>query len=350
MSGEATATRKGAKKQPTDWRGAPAEYSLYAPVPHKAEDYFSLLSPTQEKVVRYLMKVGTRNENDVWVCGQHSYADIARATRLHWTTVRRAVLSLIEKKSLERREVWSHGKKGGRRVATAYEIPAFKDVLERRRAIPGAAVTPEGHLLYIGRDKRIMMLEAAKLWAIDLAKVPNERAQQRAARAMRPPVAQQPAVEAKATEQAEATAAPATGPPEEVKEVDYPKVIKDAFKNCVSQAHFGKGTAIELIRKARQQAAARGEPISDREIADAIYAGRDGARGGIVQTIAFYRTALPEKVGAILDARIDARNELIANGGVCPKCNGDGLVRVYHRGVGTVERCECQREGARAAG
>lgn len=162
----------GAKKQPNDWRGAPPDYSLYAPIPHLAEDFLAPLTPTQIQIVNWLKGQGKRQANDTWVCGQLSYAAIARGTRLHWTTVARNTAELREKQSLDTREVWARDQKGGRRVGTLYSIPSYSDALARRRAIPDAAVTPAGHVLFIGRAKRFMTREDAALWGIDLAKVP----------------------------------------------------------------------------------------------------------------------------------------------------------------------------------
>ena len=324
----------GLKKQPNEWRGAPADYSAYAPHPHAAEDYFALLTPTQERIIRYLMSVGKRQENDVWVCGQHSWASIARAVRCHWTTVKRNIEALIQKESLDSREVWSRNKKGGRRMGTQYSIPAFGDALKRRRALPGVAVTSSGALLYIGRYRTPMSRETAiEKWAIDLAKVPSSSAAQR--RSLPP----EPKMEAEAVE---------SNPPPKEKPDPLPREILTAFKDCVQQKLFDKAIATKLILAARKIGIDRGEPLSDQDIVDAIIAGWENARRK-VQTIAFYNAALPEKIKAILDARTEHRETVAANPGICPYCNGRGLVVRVINGIGATERCACMRE-ERAAG
>jgi hypothetical protein len=331
----------GARKQPNDWRGAPPDYSLYAPNPHPAEDYFALLTPTQEKIIRYLMSVGKRQENDIWVCGQHSWTSIGRAVRLHWTTVKRNVEALIQKQSLDRREVWSRNKKGGRRMGTLYSIPAFGDALERRRALPGVAVTANGALLYVGRFRTPMTMEAALKWGINLAKVPPSSAAPR--RTVLPASQKEGAAVQTVNDEAMQPNPPPPGKPEPL-----PREILAAFRSCVQQKLFDKAIAVKLILSARKIGVERGELLSDQDIVDAIYAGWENAKRK-VQSIAFYNAALPEKVRAILEDRADRREAVTANAGACPYCNGAGIIARVINGVGVNERCVCQRE-ERAAG
>lgn len=174
---------RGAKKRQNAWRGAPADYSLYAPVPHLAEDFWSLADATEEKILRILISGGKRQANDTWVCGQHSYAGLARQTRLHWTTIKRRVETTRFKEMVDTRPVWARDQKGGRRVGTLYSIPSYQDALERRRKIPGVAKTPAGHVLCIGRKKRLMtQAEAVDAWGINLAMMPPTSARQEPAR------------------------------------------------------------------------------------------------------------------------------------------------------------------------
>lgn len=332
----------GATKRATEWFTPPPDKSAYAPSPHVAPDFYSLLSQTERILIEWFKQIGKRQENQSWVCGQWSYAKIAREVKLHWTTVRRAVASLKAKQSLDTRDVWSHDKKGGRRVGTLYTVPSYTDSLARRRAIPGVALTAVGHVICIGRAKRIMTREMAAEWQIDLAKAPRSDY----SKARRTPTIAEAAATAAASQQ-EAPAAPANGPPAEeqppttmTKPDPLPREVHRALKECVRQRMFSRGVAERLVLNARKIALQRGMTLTDEDIVTCIYAGWDAARKD-VQSIAFYNTALPEKVNAMLDERADRIAAWKQAGGTCPDCGGSGTRRAVVRGVGYSTRCDC---------
>ena len=273
-----------------------------------------------------------------WYCGQWSYVTLARQLRMHWTTVRRALLGLIRKCSLDARPVWSLDGRGHRRVGTVYTIPAYGDALERRRALPDVAITAVGHLLCIGRSRRIMTKAEAQEWQIDLARAPrtyNERELPAPA----------PAVDTAAASEGEQAAAPAHGPPAEEgamhqKPQAVPLAILKAFRLHVA-GMVPKGDAEHLISAARQIAAGRGVPLTDEDICECIHAGAAAAGKKGVRSIRFYRSTLPEKVNALLDERGDRIREWKDKGGACPLCRDAGWRMGTVRGIPQEVRCDC---------
>jgi hypothetical protein len=333
---------KGATKRASEWYTPAPDKSAYAPSPHVAPDFYSLFSQTERLLIDWLKspKVGRRQENDSWVCGQWSYARIAREVKLHWTTVRRAVAGLKSKQSLDTREVWASDRKGGRRVGTLYTIPSYDDALARRRLIPGVAVTALGHVVYLGRAKRIMTREVAAEWRIDLAKAPRSAYSERRIRPANPAQAM-PAV-------AERPAAPANGPPPEeehpattmTKPDPLPREVLRTLKDCVRQRMFSRGIAERLVLNARKIAVLRGMVLTDEDIVVCIQAGWEAAKRD-VGTIAFFNSALPEKVNALLDERADRIAAWKQAGGTCPDCGGRGLRQIACRGGTMQVRCDC---------
>jgi hypothetical protein len=329
-------------KRATEWFTPDASTSAYAPSPHVAPDFYSLLTSNEERIIRWLTspKVGRQLENKSWVCGQLSYAKIAAGTGLHWTTVKRAILGLKAKQSLDTRDVWSRDRAGGRRMGTLVSVPSFEDALERRRAIPDAAVTAVGHIVYIGRARRIMTKAQAAAWKIDLHKAPRSYAAEQKRR--------RPAAAAAAPpREGYAPAAPATGPPQEEQESPMkpkpeplPRQIRNALKACVRQKLFTDGHAERLVLNARKIALQRGMALTDDDIVACIEAGWESAKREVL-TIAFYNTALPDKVNALLDERGDRIAEWRKAGGQCPECGGRGVRAAVVRGVGTTVRCDC---------
>jgi hypothetical protein len=331
------------KKRANEWRTPPAGLSAYAPHPHVAPNFDSLLTAHERLILDYFRnptqnKQAKQLDTRVWVCGQHSYATLARALRLHWTTIRRAICGLRAKQSLDAREVWSLDRKGGRRVGTLYSIPSYEDALARRRALPDAAITAAGHVVCIGRARKIMTRAEAAAWQIDLARAPrsyNEREQPR------PPA---PAPPATTTPEEDAPAAPATGPPEEeATTMHKPQAVPAAIRKAMSR-HIGlvpHGKAQAIIAEARKRGASRGLTVSDEDIILCVDAAADAAGKKGVRTIEFFRVALPERIDALLDQRGDRIREWADRGGTCPECDGRGFRHATVRGIVHQVRCDC---------
>ena len=99
-------------------------------------------------------------------------------------------------------------------------------------------------------------------------------------------------------------AEPAAEPPPD----PLPAGILAAFRSTVRQESFSQRTAKGIIATARQIAADHCEPLADAEIEACIWEAWNAASKK-VNTIAFYITALPEKLEALFERRQRERDD-----------------------------------------
>jgi hypothetical protein len=112
--------------------------------------------------------------------------------------------------------------------------------------------------------------------------------------------------------------------PEPIKGVDpLPPEIKAAFDAVIpSDALYSPRTAAALVSQARRQAQAAGETVTDGEIARAIDAAAQAASGRGVRHIGFFKTALPEKIEALIEERRAEVKRAAELAKKCPACRG----------------------------
>ena len=89
-----------------------------------------------------------------------SYGQLARRLRVPRSTLYRAIKGLIAKGSIEARAVYYADRDGGRRVRTIYYSPPFRNVLLKRRNIPGIVLTAAGHPVIFSRRRRFLTSDA----------------------------------------------------------------------------------------------------------------------------------------------------------------------------------------------
>lgn len=287
----------------------------------------------------------------IWVCGQHTYASIAQRLNLHWTTIRRAILALRDDKcSLDTREVWVNDQHGGRRMGTLYSIPAYADILQRRREIANAAVTPAGHLIYMGRARRIVTREMAEHWKIDLAKVP--RSQQHEDRRQHHNSAEDAT---RAEREAKKQPPRANGPPEAMKTSpgDQPPPMKEpeipptVLKEMDDRTSGGvtADLALKFVRSVRDQASKLGlNFVPNAAQLVFVVVNIHQASGKKLVPNGMYFVSSRDRIDKCL-------KDFAETGGVCPTCRGEQRVANVVRGIGAgTKPCPDCTAQARLAG
>jgi hypothetical protein len=141
------------------------------PVPKQAPSVFDMMTSNERALHQFLMQTG-KEDSGGFLCPAPSLTKLGRELRLHKVTVWRNVMSLA-KKGLLRIYDRDHfeGTKGIRR--TIYYLPHFDIVLKEKRADPALYHTPQGHCLIIGRGRRLLSVEQARLWNIQPEKIPR---------------------------------------------------------------------------------------------------------------------------------------------------------------------------------
>ncbi len=284
---------------------------------------------TEQRVFEELEKRGKKVEGGAGrKIRQVSVAQLARETEMPQSTVRDCLRSLVKKCSIvpwdvkaAKAEPRKRGDHGG---VTTWMIPSRNEILVVRRAHPTigkvAGLSGIENCYVIGKGKRLLTPEEIAFWKIDAVVAEAAKLAAAALGATETELSAPKSSDAPAP-LAEPSEPPGTGPP--VGTDPLPKVVKQAFHDCVTRKNFSDHTARGHVKRARALAAKLEEPLSDQEIADAIYAGWLNA-GKRVSIIGFYDKTLPEKLTALFESRARQTAENTALADKCPRCKGDG--------------------------